>query len=308
MNQFLNKLLEDVKSIIKSGDQVEWKHYLKMFGKYNPITNTMYSLTNCNSLNYFTKIIDNKKIMSQDKLQDPRFSTFKQIQSMGCKVKKGAKSRQIIFFLKDGEFNLHKNHPAFDKMRDKLTQQELTIILNGGKVKKSCCIEKIFNVFNYQDIDGVNELNNNNFSIDKIDKFLLDSRIEIINDIQEVAFYSSNSHIIKMPLKTQFVNKDSYYAVLLHEYAHWTNKELQRDITQYHNDVKIRAKEELVAELSAANLCHYFNLNYDINNHKSYLAEWGNLLNDEDFKYCLLEAEKVINFANKLLFKKAIEE
>jgi putative DNA primase/helicase len=306
MNKFLNKLLEDVKIIIKSGNELEWKHYLKIFGKYNPITNTMYSMTNCNSLNYFVETVDNKKTLSQDKLIDPRFSTFKQIQSIGCKVKKGAKARQIIFFLKEGEFNLHKDHPAFNKMKDNLTQQELTIILNGGKVKKSCHVEKIFNVFNYQDIDGVQDLNNN-FSVDEIDKFLLDSGVEIINDIQEVAFYSLKQHKIKMPLKTQFVNKESYYAVLLHEYAHWTNKELNRDITQYHNDTKIRAKEELVAEMSAANLCHYFKLNYDINNHKSYLADWGNLLNDEDFKYCLLEAEKIINFANKLLFHKTID-
>ena len=292
----LQQLVEKVKQIIRSQDKLNWEHYLLILGKYNPISNTIYSLNNSSILNY---INDNGKLKLVEE-NDPRYSTFVQLKQNGYKLKPGAHGRNVYFFINKGIFNLTNKHPLFDKIKHQLNDEEIKTIEHGGYIKRTCKVNKVFNVFNYQDVINAPRLIND-FNHQEIESLMQKCNVKIIHSIINKASYNNKDHFIVMPIKTQFRNKESYYATMLHEFAHWTSKNLLRDVSQYFTNIHARAKEELIAELSAASLSNFFKVSYKITQHENYLASWGKLLNDEDFFSCIIEAEKIVNYVNSVL-------
>ena len=287
-------LIERVKLLIRSGNKIEWESYLLILGKYNPITNTIYSVNNSLSLDLFK---DNDKYVIDENI-DPRYSTFLQLKQRGYKLKVGVKGKKIYFFIKDGIFNLTSKHPLFDKVKHQLLSEEMKIIEQGGAIKRSCKVHKSFYVFNYQDVENPPKLENNFRQID-VDNLMLNCKVNLIHKITNKASYNRKEHSIIMPVQNQFRSKESYYATLLHEFSHWTSKDLMRDLSEYHINLVARAKEELIAELGAASLCNFFNIQYKITQHESYLASWAKLLSDDDICSCIIQAEKIVNFVNK---------
>lgn len=73
---------------------------------------------------------------------------------------------------------------------------------------------------------------------------------------QDKAYYSISRDLIVLPTKEQFADGESFYGTLLHEMAHSTGveKRLNRKMSGVFGDDSY-AKEELIAELTAALVC-----------------------------------------------------
>ena len=105
--------------------------------------------------------------------------------------------------------------------------------------------------------------------------------------------YNLSKDFIKVPLKNQYKTSDSkegvfadgqeFYATLLHEMAHSTGPKgrLNRDLNGSFGDKKY-AKEELVAELSAALISSTLGFDKRINdNNAKYVSSWLKVLKEE---------------------------
>ena len=197
-------------------------------------------------------------------LEDPYFLTFKQIQARGGKVKKGAKSEIVFFWL----------WTFFDG--------------NGNKVKEeSQAVKKVptlryYRVFNAPDIEGIKfeyppvEPLKPNEQIERIDAAIKRTGAKIQHK-ENQAYYSPLRDFINMPEIGRFENSDFYYSTLFHELGHWTgaSSRLDREIKNSFGSEQY-SKEELVAEMTSAFLCAKFGIdNNDLTgNSAAYLQGW----------------------------------
>ena len=116
-----------------------------------------------------------------------------------------------------------------------------------------------------------------------------------IDQTADISFphYNLSKDFIKVPLKNQYKTSDSkegvfadgqeFYATLLHEMAHSTGPKgrLNRDLNGSFGDKKY-AKEELVAELSAALISSTMGFDKRINdNNAKYVSSWLKVLKEE---------------------------
>lgn len=107
--------------------------------------------------------------------------------------------------------------------------------------------------------------------------------------LQDRAFFSPLNEIIVVPAKEQFNSQQEFYFTLLHEMAHSTSIETGRKLEVY-------AKEELIAELSAAFSGSKMGITTIIeqDNSAHYLASWLDTLkkNPEYMREILEDVEK----------------
>jgi antirestriction protein ArdC len=84
-----------------------------------------------------------------------------------------------------------------------------------------------------------------------------------------------------MPDISTFIDSANYGATALHELSHWSGAEhrLNRNLTGKFG-TEDYAKEELIAELSAAILCSHFRIMGDLR-HAEYLQSWLKALKAE---------------------------
>ena len=104
-----------------------------------------------------------------------------------------------------------------------------------------------------------------------------------ITDGNNRACYIPQTDEIKMPHRTQFRKRESYYSTLFHEITHWTghssrcNRNLKGNFAS--NDY---AFEELIAELGASfHMAHYNLLHETRSDHVHYLKSWAKALRDK---------------------------
>lgn len=112
--------------------------------------------------------------------------------------------------------------------------------------------------------------------IDRVESLLAETEAAVEHR-GDRAFYNRSKDLIVMPERGRFIDQESYYAVKLHEFVHWTGAEhrCDRDITSY-------AFEELVAELGAAFLCADLNITLTPReDHAGYLASWLHCLSTD---------------------------
>lgn len=198
------------------------------------------------------------------------WGTFKQISQAGGRVKKGEKSRRIIFwkFLKSEK------------------------IENGEKKEEVFPILKIHSVFNLDQTEGLEKFKifnpENEISPEEsAEKIILNSSNDLkINFGSEIACYVPSTDEIYMPNKIRFESSGEYYSTLFHELVHWTgsNKRLNRfdDNLGEHKKGEEYSKEELVAEFGASFLlaeAGIYNLDL-MKNNASYISSWAKFIKD----------------------------
>lgn len=103
------------------------------------------------------------------------------------------------------------------------------------------------------------------------------------------AYYKNDDDRVFIPPRASFTGSptlsadEAYYSTILHELIHWTGHRsrcdrvfgTQRDSVEY-------AKEELVAEIGAALLCHNLGISPEIRpDHVQYIQSWKKNLTDE---------------------------
>ena len=117
------------------------------------------------------------------------------------------------------------------------------------------------------------------------------------------AYYSSSKNEIVFPPKKNFIDGESFYGNLLHEMTHSTgSKELFGRLENKTDDRKFDyAREELVAEMSAAVVAHQYGFDKHIKDDSAaYLKSWlGSLKEDPSFlKTTLDDVKRASGFIN----------
>jgi len=86
--------------------------------------------------------------------------------------------------------------------------------------------------------------------------------------------YKKFADVVVVPRIEQYESSEAYYRDVLHEVAHWTGHQarLNRDEKKYQSGQEY-GREELIAEMASAYLCHYFGIPVSENT-VSYIDGW----------------------------------
>lgn len=240
--------------------------------------------------------------MSKHNYSDNRFFTFKQAEKLGYQIKKGEKAVAILkkfpmLYDKDGRLRIvtWKQYYTHENLDPKIFD------LNK-KNQRGPIVPKIEFLFNSHQLDGIELKKQNEIKNDKVES---SNAVEIISKNMNVpiinretdsifsngCYYNPREDKIYLPNKERFNSTYYYNATCLHELAHATGaeKRLNREtLKKYHSDPKIRAQEELIAEITSAYMGVYIKdvnssvKNDDINNHKAYINSWAKLLKEDN--------------------------
>ncbi len=223
-------------------------------------------------------------LINQWILMEPgEYLTFKQITELKGKIKKGAKSRFVVFYTKY-EFEV---------------EDEKT----GEKVKKSVPVLRYYNVFRLADTEGIpSKINRdetgaveakNVSRCDEADAAITayvasQSGLTFHDDKpSDRAYYSPVDDCVVVPMRSQFDEMAEYYSTAFHELTHSTLIETRCNRREAGKvaffGTTAYSREELVAEIGAAMLCANFNVDTKkaFRNSIAYLQSWAqNLKND----------------------------
>lgn len=213
----------------------------------------------------------------------PVWASFKQWQSLGANVKKGAKGTKIVFF-------------------SPVTKQDKAT----GEVE-AYNVLKAYYVFNASQVEGIEfaapQAEDKPFnSIEAAEARIVKTGANISHG-SDAAFYAPGPDSIKLPNKSAFDNESSYYATAFHELVHWTGAKhrLDRDLDKGRFGNPAYAFEELVAEMGAAFLCQDYKIQGELR-HAGYIQSWLKALKDDSkaiFKAAAL-AQKAADYLNGL--------
>ena len=254
----------------------------------------------------------------------PVYMTFLQIQKENARIKKGAEAMPVIYW----DFSIQ------DKDGKKVTRDDYRFMSKDDQTK--CTVIpflKAYNVFN------VDQTNLEEVNKEKYDKLIAKFKAPEIKDAEGMyanaaldrlfekqewvcpiqvdkfssnAYYSPSQDKIVVPKKEQFNIGETpeerfkdgmeYYSSALHEMAHSTGTEerLNRVKGDKFGDPKY-AKEELVAELTAANVGYAMGFDKRIlDNNAAYLDGWISVLK-ENPKFIVSVMAEVNKASNMVL-------
>lgn len=194
---------------------------------------------------------------------DPRFCTFNQAKAEGWSVRKGSKSRHVLFY-KILEKRDRDAGPGDDEVR------RIPILQS-------------YAVFHASEIEGIPdfvppERGEPWERVEDVHAILEGSgaRVDVGGDR---AAYSPDLDRIVMPPEKAFRTAEGWAATQIHELGHWTGHEtrLNRDLTGAFGSESY-AREELRAEIASAFVCGEIGLSPHLENHASYVASWLKVL------------------------------
>jgi len=197
----------------------------------------------------------------------PYYLTFKQVQTLGGKVKKGSKSELIVFW----QWLIRETEE-----RD----------ASGQPKKKKIPFLKYYRVFNIEQTEGIKyETNNIQISefqqIDNAEKFVVDFKDKPpVNHGGSRACYRPLDDVIMMPQPETFENEPEYYGTLFHELTHSTGhkERLNREgVTESDGFGREQySREELTAEIGTAFICALTGISNEKleENQQAYINGW----------------------------------
>ena len=224
------------------------------------------------------------------------WATYRQWQSLGAQVRKGAKASPIVFY----------------KVLDKAEGSEDEAREGAGRI-----VAQSSHVFNIAQVEGyalpeVPEAEAFD-PIPDVETFIAGTGAAI--RVQgESAHYTPSTDTITMPDRERFFATDTasavqnWYAILLHELVHWTGADhrLARTFGKRFGD-EAYAMEELVAELGAAFLCADIGISpQPRTDHAAYVHHWLKLLK-ADKKAIFTAASQAANATDYLAGLQATE-
>lgn len=210
------------------------------------------------------------------------YLTFKQVQAKGGRVKKGAKSKMVVFWK---FIQKEKTDKDGKPIRD----------ANGLPVSESIPYLRYYNVFHIEDTEGVeprfkDEPLNDEIRPDEkaekvLENYLTVQGIKLVQEKGNRAFYRPSDDEIHLPLMEQFMNVAEYYSTAFHESVHSTGhpKRLNRLDTMACFGDESYSKEELVAEIGAASIVHELGMETDssFRNSAAYIQSWIKALRND---------------------------
>lgn len=198
-----------------------------------------------------------------------RWITYKQAEAMGGKVTPGQKGTQVIFWT------------AGQAERDPET----------GKMRRPFIL-RYYTVFNLDQTTGVNFNEKVQPTVDMeplddaeaiVASYLARDDAPSFQEIDDAAWYMPATDTINMPPRPLWDGKaEEWYPAMFHEMAHSTGS-----VTRLHRKEDgafcsgSYAKEELVAEMSAAFLCSEASIDNHIEMSAAYVQSWLSKIKDD---------------------------
>lgn len=192
--------------------------------------------------------------------------TFKQAKALGGSVRKGEKGTAVVFW-------------KFIEKEDKQTKET-----------KKFALLRYYTVFNVEQIDNLpEEIANPADQPAPTTTDLADwvqTQLNLEGGLRhggDQAFYAPSRDAIQLPARDQFHSEAGYNGTLLHEATHATGGKtrLDRKFSGRYGSPEY-AEEELIAEMGASMLCATLGLDYEVEQHASYIASWLKALKDDN--------------------------
>ena len=209
---------------------------------------------------------------------DPRWMTFRQANNAGYRIRKGARSVPIEYFIMEvTEDRLDGNgRPILDEDGN---PERVTRRLDRPMIK-------VHRVFNAVDVEGLPPLEQSGPLYEwepreKAEQLLARSGAVIRHDQADRAFYSPARDEIHLPPRGNFDAPDKYYATALHELGHWTGHESRMDRDFGPRGSQAYAREELRAEIASWMLGQDIGVGHDPGQHAAYVQSWIANLKDD---------------------------
>ena len=226
------------------------------------------------------------------------YLTWKQIEELGGKVKKGAKASFVVFF---------KNISIQDKT---LINPE-----NGEPETRTIPLLRYYNVFHLDDIDGIETKIVPGAApavepIEAAEKVVADylSRqpgLRFQNDKpSNRAYYSPAQDLVVVPMLSQYRIPAEYYSTAFHELTHSTIPASRCDRVSENANAffgnEDYSREELVAEIGSAMLCNRVGIEAKkaFRNSVAYIQGWLKALKNDNkmIVWAASRAEKAAKF------------
>ena len=135
------------------------------------------------------------------------YLSFKECESEGGKVKKGAKGKFVVFW---------KMYEHTEKDEDKVEVKTIPIL-------------RYYTVFHIDDCEGIEPKQNKSFSTHPINQaetvlneYTARCNVSLVRQKSGRAFYRPSEHSITLPLIEQFEDVSEYYSTAFHEAIHST--------------------------------------------------------------------------------------
>ena len=265
--EFAEQIIKDLKQGAAPW-QKPWKPG-EFYPPFNPVSGTVYSGVNFVSL-------------AREGKDDPRFVTFKQANAEGWSIRKGEKSRPVVFW-------------QFTEERTKLNEDGKPVLDDeGNKQKEERTLERpklrFARVFHATQVEGIPEWTGRDVSWNPHERgeaILNGSGASITHDQRDRAFFSYTWDEIKLPPKDKFESQDKYYATALHELGHWTGHEKRWDGQERPFGPKGSgeyAREELNAEIASWMTSMELGLGYNRSQHLAYVDSWIQALEKDPYE------------------------
>lgn len=239
-------------------------------------------------------------ILNQILLGKPgEYITFKQCNQAGGKVKKGTKSRLIVFW----------------KMLEKPVMDEngKSAIGKDGQPKSQLIpFLEYYNVFHINDCEGIKPRHEARMSdvmhpVESAERvignYVTRYNIGFKHEQGDRSYYRPSTDSVTIPLMEQFKSIAEYYSTAFHELTHSTGhvSRLNR-LEKAMFGSEIYSKEELVAEIGAASLMHEmgFETEETFQNSVAYIQSWLKALRN-DKKMIVAAAGKAEKAAKMIL-------
>lgn len=216
------------------------------------------------------------------------WASYRQWQTIGAQVKKGAKGTPIIFYKM-----IESSDPADED--------------NGRIFVRSSFVFNAAQVEGYEPAGLVEQLTPEE-RLPLLEDWLAERRhaISLTHSNDGRAYYRPGTDSVHMPRFELFDTPEAYYSTLFHELTHWTGAKhrLARPFSMERSEYP---KEEMVAELGAAFLGAEFGIEEQRReDHTAYLAHWLKALKDD--KRLIVRAASMASAAADYLTGIALEE
>ena len=252
------------------------------------------------AINYVTR--RPYSLLNQFLLEEPgEYLTFNQITERGGKIKKGSKSKMVVFY-STGIFRKKVVDPNTGEEKEK---EERYPIL------------KYYNVFALKDVEGIaskistdgrHPENDPIPEAESITRTYIDREsktgLSLTEDkMSNRAYYAPASDSIVVPRLDQFEESESFYATLFHEMTHSTGCEKRLNRPNFNSGPfgsPDYAREELVAEIGSAMLVGFCGIDTQkvFDNSIAYIQSWRTaLVNDNHLIVTAAgKAEKAVDY------------
>lgn len=259
---------------------------------FNPVSGTVY------------RGINHVMLGSED-YADPRFLTLRQANANGWRIRKGSKSRPVVYwqFSRDVPAQDDKGSPVLDENGNRQMQ---SVRLNRPRIRFS-------RVFHAADVEGIPPWDGRDISWnpdERAEAILKNSGARLTHDQRKRAFYRPSSDEIHLPPRGAFRDSGDYYATALHELGHWTGHESRLDRESGPFGSEVYAREELRAEIGSWMLGGELGLGHDPSQHAAYVGSWIKALEQDPFEIvrACRDAEKIKDYCMNLEKGKAMEK